>query len=443
MADTQSTSLSSHPIYEPSPRRPKRALSELLNDPLDHDPSPPFKQACRRSDAFVLGWLRSQQSRSCGAVLNTPVASKPRSNSAPVMLLPTPPPSVSVRFSAASSTSSTTSAPKTSDARYRIDNLSTNGIRLRRTKDDLSLGLQSTLQQRFQERSSPPPDLPDPSSLEMGTPETEVEAYIRNHVLPEPHGSVRRSEKLLMEKYTVPNEPFSIHRVCAPKPDITLGYDRCATFSQSQQIELGNIPNMRANSDDLLYPFFLVEVKGSGAQSSGSLWAATNQCLGGASACTKMIDSLNSQVRSCTGSDTFEVNDVSFSVATSGTEARLFMTWKQADGFETQKIQDYMLQRQHELLLLRQHTRNIVDWGGGERLKHIKIALSSIMKANRLVASRTARARTPPHDVQGTRKKRNLASSARQQPSSPPAWKYDETHKRWYYIGSDNELVWY
>jgi hypothetical protein len=48
-----------------------------------------------------------------------------------------------------------------------------------------------------------------------------------------------------------------------------------------------------------------------------------------------------------------------FSIAMSGTEARLDVTWKD-DGYETQKVESYLFQRPQDLLRFRQNVLNVI-----------------------------------------------------------------------------------
>ncbi|KAL5118080.1 hypothetical protein ACEQ8H_004067 [Pleosporales sp. CAS-2024a] len=222
----------------------------------------------------------------------------------------------------------------------------------------------------------------------MGSAETEVENYFRQNIFHGKYGPVRRSGKLVMERQTVPNNPDSLHRVCAPQPDNSYGYDRYAAFDLSKQIQLANIANMNVNSDYLLYPFLVVEFKADGPQSSGSLWTATNQCLGGASASANMIEGLDSLLHSRSLLDVPQSSNITFSFALSGTEGRLHITWRDKDHIlYTQRVQNYMLQRPDELQLFRRHFRNVIDWGKDKRLPVITKALDSIVESNRVLMS--------------------------------------------------------
>lgn len=85
---------------------------------------------------------------------------------------------------------------------------------------------------------------------------------------------------------------------------------------------------MIAISEDLLYPLFVVEFKGDGPSGAGSLWVATNQCLGGSIPCVKIVERLNDRLQQCNSSEIMPFNSAVFSIAMSGTEARLYISWK-------------------------------------------------------------------------------------------------------------------
>jgi hypothetical protein len=77
-----------------------------------------------------------------------------------------------------------------------------------------------------------------------------------------------------MARYAVPSAGSKL-KVSTPVPDILYGYrDGAFQMQQSQLISMGTEPI--ANSAGLVCPFLVVEFKGDG----GSMWVATNQCLG-------------------------------------------------------------------------------------------------------------------------------------------------------------------
>lgn len=55
---------------------------------------------------------------------------------------------------------------------------------------------------------------------------------------------------------------------------------------------------------------------------------ATNQCLGGLASCVNIAERLNHQLRHCKSKEVCQIDNAAFSVTMSGTEARLYVSWK-------------------------------------------------------------------------------------------------------------------
>jgi hypothetical protein len=77
----------------------------------------------------------------------------------------------------------------------------------------------------------------------------------------------------------------------------------------------------------------------------GSLFVATNQCPGGTA-----IARLN-----------FSVESTVFSLAMSGTEARLHVSWKEGADFNMAKVESFLLQKLNDYADLQQIVKNILD----------------------------------------------------------------------------------
>src|SRR5437868_1631470 len=88
---------------------------------------------------------------------------------------------------------------------------------------------------------------------------------------------------------------------------------------QAQFISMGT--EVVANSQDLIYPFFIIELKAGGPSGSRDLWVATNQCL--AASCVNITERLNHRLRQCNSDKVQPIDSAAFSVAMSSTEARL------------------------------------------------------------------------------------------------------------------------
>ena len=218
----------------------------------------------------------------------------------------------------------------------------------------------------------------DLQALEMGATETDVESYFKANLFPKPSESdcLKRSDKLTMARLIVPNDAGPDFRVSTPIPDMVFGYNMSQAMTRKQQHQLnflGPPLNGTANSQNLMYPFLLVEFKGDSPSGTGSLWVATNQCLGGSSSCVKVNEGLNQELGRCV---TKTVDSAAFSIAMSGSEARLYISWKENEtDYCMQKIGNFLLQRPTDHLNFRKHVLNILDWGRGPRLEAIRKVL--------------------------------------------------------------------
>lgn len=154
-----------------------------------------------------------------------------------------------------------------------------------------------------------------------------------------------------------------------------------------------------ANSQDLIYPFFSIEFKGDGPSGDGSLWVATNQCLGGSASCVNIADRLNHQLRECNNEEVKSIDSVAFSIAMNGTEARLYISWKHDEvNYYMRSVKSFLLQEPEHYVTFRKYVRNIIDWGQGERLKQIRDSLDILLEKARNTASQQAKSRPPPSD---------------------------------------------
>lgn len=170
------------------------------------------------------------------------------------------------------------------------------------------------------------------------------------------------------------------------------------------------------NNQVLLYPFFVIEFTGDGPLGAGSLWVATNQCLGGSTACVNVAERLNRQLRKCRNEQVHPITTALFSIAMSGTEARLYVSWQQDDWdyYYMQQVESFLLQRPEHHAEFRKYVRNIVDWAKETRPKETRDTLDILL----LEESRARAAEVITSDSYSTRrdaKKRGpLSSSSRQ-----------------------------
>lgn len=176
--------------------------------------------------------------------------------------------------------------------------------------------------------------------------------------------------------------------ISTPRPDGTVGYNRAAGgFPQRRQQLTKAGAEIVANGDGLLLPFLVVEYKGDDRTSQGKLYTAANQVMGGSATSVQMAESLNRRLEQswrAAGTPTSfrspptSINTTIFSLVTNGMVARLCATRRHGDEYKMQRIGIYLLQRPENMIDLRKHIMNILDWGQNERLASIQAALDEI-----------------------------------------------------------------
>ena len=304
---------------------------------------------------------------------------------------------------------------------YRELNLASNNIYMRENHEEFPDDVANLICDVSKDRDSPGPS-PDQlrRDVVLGRLETEgldesmVEHYFHARISPDQLDSVDRADRQAMAEHTVPSTG-SKSRVSDPVPDSLYGYSRPAAFAQqrAQLISMGTQP--MANSQRLLFPFLVIEFIGNG----GDLWVATNQCLGGSTSCVNMAECLNEQLRQCKSNAIQTINSAAFSIAMSGTEARLYISWKHDElDYCMQKIKGFYLQDPEHYIMFRKYVRNIIDWGKEKRLNEIRNSLDSLLEENRQRASEAAKSRQPSSDGSGTSSgKKHKSSSSRRNSS--------------------------
>lgn len=214
---------------------------------------------------------------------------------------------------------------------YRVTNLASNNIYLCSRREQVPEHISSLIARVGRDRDSPGPSadyVRQDEGLEaftMGAGEPDVEEYFKDKIFPKPKPSdiLKRTDRYTMAKQVVPDSGSKFN-VSTPIPDMLFGYSRNGAFSQLHQTQLLSMGNqMVVNSQDLIFPFFVIEFEADGASGVGSMWVATNQCLGGSASCLNIVERLNHQLRQCTmGKNLPTPNDnAAFSIALNGTEA--------------------------------------------------------------------------------------------------------------------------
>jgi hypothetical protein len=131
------------------------------------------------------------------------------------------------------------------------------------------------------------------------------------------------------------------------------------------------------------------------------------------------------------------INSAAFSIAMSGTEARLYISWKHDElGYCMQKIKGFYLQDPEHYIMFRKYVRNIIDWGKEKRLEEIRNSLDSLLEESMQRASEAAKSRQPPASdgsVTSSGKRHKSSSSRRNSSRSNSA----QAHN-----GGTNEPYW-
>lgn len=290
------------------------------------------------------------------------------------------------------------------DPLYRDTHLAANNVYLQHPCDLLPEGIANLVDGIRRNRDSPEPSLREIRQdrhlhdLSMGAAEAEVEQYFHAHIFPSTESSdiLKRSDRQPMAKYAVPNFR-SKYRISTPAPDMLYGYNRRVAFPQQQAQLLSMGSKLVANNQGLVCPFFAIEFQGDGPSGAGGLWVATNQCLGASSACVNIAEMLNQQLRRQCGNGSIEpIDSTAFSVAMTGTEARLYISWEQNElDYFTTMIDSFQLPKPRDYLEFRKYVRNIIDWGKDRRLK-IQESLDRLLEESMKKASEVAKSRPGP-----------------------------------------------
>ena len=431
-------------LRQPKPKPPKSSYASFLKDFVDPGCPGPCPNSVHTSVSEWLESIGSDREESCQSDSHLHRAddgpiSRQLTRSAPEMAhtrdvdgfaMPSVPASIENRTdtdAASVAPSDVTGSARSSGRRslvedplYRKANLAENNIYLRPLREQLPKHISDLIDDVRRDRDSPGPS-PDQVSqdaalneLWMGAGESQVEDYFRDKIFPKtaPGDSLDRTHRQPMAKHTVPNSGSNL-KVSNPVPDMLYGYSRYGAFSKAQQTQFNLMRNiMVANSQDSIYPFFVIEFKGDGPSGGGSMWVATNQCLGGSASCVNTAERLSRQSKRYKSDRIRPFDSAVFSIAMNGTQARLYISWKHNElDYYMASIDNFQLQKAEDYLEFRRWVLNIIDWGKNQRLKEICDALDSFLKESKTTTSETAISHQPPSDG-------STASSNKRQKSS-------------------------
>ncbi|EPE07730.1 hypothetical protein F503_00452 [Ophiostoma piceae UAMH 11346] len=391
-------------LYHPKPVSAEAGRARFLENLVaSEQPGRGGKQP----NEYVSHWINSLefQTRCWTSVPELPPASlkeehrAQRSASAPVKMPPQMPPTPASTFgtppippfSRGRSTISSNGKRDTESIEYRTGNLLQNRVTVEsRHFVPQPDNIAQLLRDNARERPSPSPSETEIQmddtlhDLKEFTAEFRVEEFFKgsNGILyvPAKQDVLQRDSRLQLKREAVPSNPQANSNIATPVPDTVYGYKHARAFTLEHMIQLEKIPGVGpANGQSLYFPFFVVEFKGH----SGSMSAATSQCMGGSASCVTLAENLNSHIqrlrqahRTCNLAD---IETAAYSLAVNGSEAKLYVTWKQEDGsFKMQKVSVHHIQEPGQYIELRKKVRNLLDWGRTARLRQIHELLDYI-----------------------------------------------------------------
>ncbi|KAI9748460.1 MAG: hypothetical protein M1835_001783 [Candelina submexicana] len=140
----------------------------------------------------------------------------------------------------------------------------------------------------------------------------------------------------------------AIQTICEPKPDV------------ASTVDGANLSKFSRLAKDLYWPFLVVEFNAPAV--GGNIYVAENQSSQ-ANDSADLIDS------------------VAYSAAIDGAAANLLVHWYDVgdEMYCLKRIHHYDLNRPEDIQKFQLHTKNIVDWGVGSRLKKIRAALDVVL----------------------------------------------------------------
>ncbi|KAJ2906069.1 hypothetical protein MKZ38_003106 [Zalerion maritima] len=169
--------------------------------------------------------------------------------------------------------------------------------------------------------------------------------------------------------------------------------------------------------------------------------------------CVNIAERLTHQLRNVKSDKIRPIGSAAFSIAMSGTEARLYVSRKHNElDYYMQEIDSFLLQKPKDCLEFRMYVRNIIDWGKDRRLKEIRDSLDALLEESRKRASEAAKSRQPPSNGSATtRGKRHKSSSRRNSRSDSQGqsrggdesyWDWDDAAERWFHRNADGTVTW-
>ncbi|KAK0710434.1 hypothetical protein B0T21DRAFT_415988 [Apiosordaria backusii] len=258
-------------------------------------------------------------------------------------------------------------------------------------------------------------------TLGMGCGETAVRDFLNIHLLPQgntngfPIGRLLSIADAHVARHLLPNLPTAPASwpVTQPRPDLLYGHPVTPTFTSAQLTTLRGLHRqitnyaMAASNPDLWFPFFAVEFKAT-AGTGGNLWVAANQCAGALAACLQAVNQLNTRLGDV-GCNR-HVPNLCYGLTIDNSLAQLYVSWGVKDKGDLvvyiQRVASFLLSSPKHFTHLHRWVKAILEWGQGERLGNILLALDYIREEQQKVVSGAAKHRLGPEREGSPERKR-------------------------------------
>lgn len=165
--------------------------------------------------------------------------------------------------------------------------------------------------------------------------------------------------------------------VSQPLPDLLFGYNHDMIYPRQGFCDPTRVYDAAANEDNLILPFLSVEIgeQRSAIGPSRSFYGMENEAGATTAACVRMVEHLNTCVDQRPNNDVFDemrLSPVAFSVVTNGSEARLFMGWRDLwGGYSMRYLEGWLLREEKQYVEFQHVFQNILHWASGERWNYI------------------------------------------------------------------------
>lgn len=296
---------------------------------------------------------------------------------------------------------------------YRKNYLQTNHIYIHHSDDVIPLRVEehaaTHIWIQIEESSEDPnPDyflaLDRLKKLASGCNEEDVQSALRGVVFP--HGNnqaygrrvgLATTGDTTVYPHLVPDDDESPFKIIPPKCDLLYGYTATIGNPFTHRQLVAQMPEYPDHPDcppfatatpdgDLRFPFLIVQFKAATASARGArgdLWVAANECAVLAASCLAAIKALNQSHGRYRRTEVKDVEEIVYAITVDNNIARLYVAWVHDNGpwpdsMNLALIADFLLGQPGDFEAFQKAVRNILEWGKGYRLDHIRVMLNAI-----------------------------------------------------------------